>query len=218
MLRSQGPTCLVVSILLLFMPLLQGKDKPVQPLPKLEPDLPGTFHPYNVTGKNKGQFHSFITRHGLNPLVMIFVRGSAPEKPVIDLLQKLDAAIVQHDRYFLGAAVTFLDRDVLDDDRRSLPDTKVDDILKDDDRREELTKQLETDLVVKHGIRRIIIALYSEAGPKGYEIAANTEVTILLCHKHKLLERFSFEKGKMTDKDVAAILGAVKERLLTDRK
>ncbi len=44
--------------------------------PKL-PNVPGPFHPYNVTGAYKGRFHSRIAEYGLEPMVMIFTRGKS---------------------------------------------------------------------------------------------------------------------------------------------
>src|SRR5437773_1457069 len=37
-------------------------------------DLPGTFHPYNVTGPKAGRFHCLVTRASLDPVVIVFVR------------------------------------------------------------------------------------------------------------------------------------------------
>src|SRR5438128_1806253 len=60
-----------------------------------KPDLPGPFLPYNVTGKFgrttktendkqidvPGNFHCLITEHGLDPGVLIFVRGVKGQLP-----------------------------------------------------------------------------------------------------------------------------------------
>ena len=122
--------------------------------------MPGTFHPFNINGKNKGQFHSVVMKQGLYPMVVIFVRGSDPQKPLIDLLKKLNDAVDKHDKYFLGSYAVFLDSDILDDEQRVSPDTSLADLLKDDDRCEELTKKL-ISLDEKEGIKRVILCLYN---------------------------------------------------------
>ena len=58
--------------------------------PKL-PNVPGPFHPYNVTGAYKGRFHSRIAEYGLEPMVMIFTRQIDFSDPLKDLLRRIDA-------------------------------------------------------------------------------------------------------------------------------
>ena len=195
-----------------------GQPAPADTLPKLEPNLPGPFHPFNINGKNKGQFHCVVTKHGLNPMVLIFVRGSDPEKPLVDLLKKVDEAVNKHDKRFLGGCAVFLNSDILNDEQRKSTDTQLEDLLKDDDRREELSKKLFDALDTKEGIHRVILCLYSESGPKGYDIGKDAEVTVLLYRRYKILDQYSFAKGKMTDKDVDTIMQAIVGKLLPANK
>ena len=60
--------------------------------PKL-PDIPGPFHPYNVTGRYKGHFHSRISEYGLEPMVMIFTRQVDFSEPLKNLLTQIDATV-----------------------------------------------------------------------------------------------------------------------------
>src|SRR5437867_7848047 len=38
-------------------------------------DLPGPFHPYNVTGPRAGRYHCLVTRASLDPVVIVFLRA-----------------------------------------------------------------------------------------------------------------------------------------------
>ena len=58
--------------------------------PKL-PNIPGPFHPYNITGASKGHYHSRISEYGLEPMVMIFTRQVDFSDPLKDLLRRIDA-------------------------------------------------------------------------------------------------------------------------------
>src|SRR5208282_2972273 len=104
-------------------------------------DIPGSFHPYNVTGPHKNQFFSLVGERGLNPVAAVFVRGD-DLKPVLPLLKKLDVAVDRNDRYFLGSYVVLLHDDILDDQVRAATDTKPEDLVKDDDQRAALAKTL----------------------------------------------------------------------------
>src|SRR5262245_49089399 len=103
-----------------------GKDKDAPPpgkeAPKDEPskdegdpaDLPGSFHPYNVTGPHKGRFHCLISEHGLDPMVMIFHKNVEFGDPLPDLLKKLETAIEKNPSVRLGSFVVFLPEDLPD--------------------------------------------------------------------------------------------------------
>lgn len=112
----------------------------------------------------------------------------------------------------------FLNSDILNDEQRKSTDTQLEDLLKDDDRREELSKKLFDALDTKEGIHRVILCLYSESGPKGYDIGKDAEVTVLLYRRYKILDQYSFAKGKMADKDVDTIMQAIVGKLLPANK
>src|SRR5579864_2411036 len=68
-------------------------------------EIGGPFLPYNVTGKDqhRGKFHSLVSEYGLDPVVMVFVRGADPNAAVLTLAQKLDALVEQNQRQRLAA-------------------------------------------------------------------------------------------------------------------
>ncbi len=57
-------------------------------------------------------YHDPLSENGLNPLVLVFVHGADASPAVLQLLEKLDAAVARHERERLGAAVVFLHPDV----------------------------------------------------------------------------------------------------------
>lgn len=61
----------------------------------------------------------------------------------------------------------------------------------------------------KSNFKETVLALDNPAGPKGYGIAKEADVTVLLYVDHKVKANFAFEKGKMTRADVEKIMKEV---------
>ena len=58
----------------------------------------------------------------------------------------------------------------------------------------------------KLGLKEIVLALDKTEGPKGYGIAKEAQVTIMLYVDRKVKANFVYEKGKLTAADVEKIL------------
>jgi hypothetical protein len=68
--------------------------------------VPGPFQAFMATGPRAGMFHAPVCEYDLNPAVLIFVRDGVDfDKPLIDLLKKLDALIAKHPQANVGASV-----------------------------------------------------------------------------------------------------------------
>src|SRR5262245_42187528 len=116
------------------------KDKDGKDVPQ---NVPGAFHPYNVTvreksaeeleeadkeamekGKDKqfgeekytseGKYHCLVTEYDLDPVVMLFARGLHDSEGFKELLTKLDAACSKYRVRRLRAFVVFLDDELTD--------------------------------------------------------------------------------------------------------
>lgn len=74
------------------------------------------------------------------------------------------------------------------------------------------------ELAEKEKLKKIVLTIDNPAGPKGYEISKDADVTVVLYAKRKVVKTFAFEKGKMTDKDISAVVAGVKEILPKDDK
>jgi hypothetical protein len=96
-----------------------------------EVDLPGSFHPYNVTGKHAGRFHSLVGAHDLDPAVLLFVRDWNFSEPLMALLERLEVAGEKSPNARLATFVVFLKDDTLPD------------VVTEDEERERLARELE---------------------------------------------------------------------------
>ena len=61
-------------------------------------------------------------------------------------------------------------------------------------------------LAEKAGIKNTVFAIDNVAGPKGYKIAKDAEITVLLYNKGKVEANHSFRKADFTPAAVAAIV------------
>jgi L-lactate utilization protein LutC len=74
--------------------------------------------------------------------------------------------------------------------------------------KEELKAQLE-EAARKHNLERIILSTFDPAGPEGFQIAEQADVTVVLYDSHKVRANHAFAKGELTDKAIDAILADV---------
>jgi hypothetical protein len=166
-------------------------------------NLPGPFHPYNVTGPYKRHFHCLISDHGLDPLVMVFHKNLEFSDPLAKLLEDLDKAIEKNPNARLAAFAVFLADD--------LPEV-VGANDKDDDARDLLAKKLE-DEAVKRKLQHVVLCLDTKADLEKYELDDRNLVTVVLVRKYKVEAIFALPKDQLNDATVEKILAAVKEKL-----
>src|SRR6516162_1156320 len=76
--------------------------------PDVGKDLPGPFHPFNVTGKEAGNFHCVVCTKELDPVVLVFVRNSAFSDKLSAFLKDLNAAAGANPKARINAAAIFL--------------------------------------------------------------------------------------------------------------
>jgi hypothetical protein len=181
-----------------------------------EVDLPGPFHPFNVTGKHEGTFHSFVTAHDLDPAVLIFTSDLEVGKPLEDLLRLLDGAVEKNRNARLAVFVVFLD------------DARLKDVVTDDDERDARARALKARweaLKLKH----VVFALDSKANLRWwvvrwykvrdkYVFDDKAETTVFLYRRYKVLARHDFPKGGLNDDAVKEIMRQAKEYLGAERQ
>ena len=80
-------------------------------------------------------------------------------------------------------------------------------LLSDDDKAEAKLKEL----AEKENLKKVVLTLDNPAGPSGYEIAKEADVTVLLYAQKKVKKNFAFEKGKFTDAEAAKVAEGLKE-------
>jgi hypothetical protein len=59
-------------------------------------------------------------------------------------------------------------------------------------------------------LKQVVVAVYPEEGPPGYQLAPQAEVTVLLYVKQQVTARFAFVAGGLTDKARAQVLEKVR--------
>jgi hypothetical protein len=156
--------------------------------------LPGPFHFLNVNGSHAGVPHCLVCEYGLEPVVLVFAR-EVPDKgtPLANLLKKLDEAVSRHQTARLRAIAAFLSPEVGNEDTRVELVRRV----------QGLANSPDMDL------KQVALSVGGEAGPEKYNLSKEADVTVLLYYKLKIEANFAYAKGKLTDKDVTAILAAV---------
>lgn len=147
--------------------------------PQAGEKVPGPFHPKNVTGEHKGEKFCLFCVNGENPVAMVFARENTPE--LAKLVKQLDEATTKNASKSMGSFVVFLnDKDGLEKD---------------------LTAMAE-----KEKIQKTVLSIDNPAGPKGYNVAKDADVTVVLYVDRKVKANHSFKKGEMKDGDIEKIV------------
>jgi hypothetical protein len=139
------------------------------------------FEPLNVTGEHAGEPYCLICENGLSPVAMIFAREVS--EPLLNLLSRLDAATAHHRQEQMGSFVVFLS------DEAGL--------------KEKLQRTAK-----ERGLKQIVLAIDAPAGPDGFAVAKDADVTVVLYNEHLVMANHAFRKGELT--------GAASEKILAD--
>ncbi len=190
-----------------FLAMFAGAaDEPaVKSGPKVGDDLPGPFHPYNVTGKRAGDFHDVVSEQGLDPVVLVlvhnwdFTKKVDDQVPLVQLLQRLDPMAGKDAKVRIAVAAVFLNDDLKD-------------VVKNDDLRKKYAESVET-FKTDAKLNNIVLGLDNADGPKGYALNADAEVTVLVCNRLKVDANYEFLKDGLKNENADAIVAAVKEKL-----
>ena len=100
------------------------------------------------------------------------------------LVKKIDEATAKNSSARMGSFVVFLSDD------------------------EGLEQKLK-DLAEKEKLKKVVLTIDNPAGPKGYDIAKDADVTVVLYNKRNVKANYVFRKGQLKDKDIDAIVADV---------
>ena len=150
-------------------------------------EVPGPFHPLNVTGEKAGEKFCLYCKNGDKPVAVVFARNT-DDPAVQKLIKALDDATAKNEAAKMGSFVV---------------------VLSSEDKLEAKLK----DMADKAKLKKIVLSIESPEGPKDYKIAKDAEVTVLLYTERVVKANYAFEKGKLTDKDVEKIVGDVSKIL-----
>jgi hypothetical protein len=150
--------------------------------PQVAENVPGPFHPLNVTGDKAGQKNCLFCENGNNPVAMVFARHTSPE--LTKLVKNLDAATCSNGGCGMGSFVVFLSND------------------------EGLEKKLQK-LAKESELKKIVLSIDNPAGPKGYKVAKDADVTVVLYTARVVKANYAFKQGELKDKDINKIVADV---------
>jgi hypothetical protein len=154
--------------------------------PQVGQKVPGPFHPLNVTGKAAGEKHCLYCENGTNPVAMIFAREVSPE--LATLVKKVDAATAQHGDCSMGSFVVFLNDD------------------------ETLKGKLER-MAKEADLKKTVLSIDNPAGPKGYNVSKDADVTVVLYTEHLVKANHAFKKGELKEGNIDTIVGDISKIL-----
>ena len=147
--------------------------------PQAGEELAGPFHPLNVNGKKAGQKNCLYCENGNAPVAMIFARE--PNAQLTKLIKKIDAACAKNSSCKMGSFVVFCSSD-------EELETKLKKCAKDND------------------LKKVVLSIDNPAGPKGYKLAKDADVTVVLYVDRTVKANHAFKKGELKDKDITAIV------------
>jgi hypothetical protein len=119
---------------------------------------------------------------------MIFAREVSDS--LTSLVKKIDAETAKNKSAKMGSFVVFLSDD------------------------EKLSDKLKT-LATKENIKTLVFAVDNTAGPKGYEVAKDADVTVVLYNKQKVIVNHSYKKGELNAKAINTIVSEIPQILPT---
>jgi len=158
--------------------------------PKVGEELPATFVPLNVTGPDAGKTTCIFCEYEERPVAMVFAREVS--EPLTRLIKRLDSATAQHKPSGLGSCVVFLSKE------------------------EGLAKQLKQ-VADQEKLGHTVLRTFKPEGPKGYNVARDADVTVILYTDRVVKAKHVFSKGELKDKDIDAIVADL-PRILPAKK
>jgi hypothetical protein len=121
---------------------------------------------------------------------MIFAREVSDS--LTSLVKKIDAETAKNSTAKMGSFVVFMSDD------------------------EKLSDKLES-LAKKEGIKKCVLSIDNPAGPKGYNVAKEADVTVVLYNNRKVVANYAFKKGDLNDAAITKIMADV-PKILESKK
>jgi hypothetical protein len=149
---------------------------PLKSGPAAGTNIPGAFHPLNVTGASAGKKNCLVWQYGGSPVAMVFARENSDG--LTSLVKGLNKAT---DNKKLNSFVVFLSDD------------------------EGLQEKLEG-FAKSNSISKCILAIDNVTGPKAYKVAKEADVTVVFYNNRKVEYNAAFKKGELNSSAVEKVL------------
>ncbi|MBP3959364.1 hypothetical protein J8F10_29310 [Gemmata sp. G18] len=150
--------------------------------PQVGAKVPGAFAPYNVTGEDAGKTACLYCRGGNSPVVAIFAR-TGDDAMTQKLIKAVDAETAKNAKADMFSFAVFSgDKDKLE------PQLK--------------------DAAKKAELKTTVLAIDDKEDPipEKYALNKDADVTVILYVDRVVKANYSFPKGKLTDKDIEAVV------------
>jgi hypothetical protein len=122
---------------------------------------------------------------------MIFAREISDN--LTSLVKKIDAATVSNSKAHMGSFVVFLNDD------------------------EGFTKKL-TEVAKKEGLKECVLTVdTNKAGPTGYDIAKDADITVVLYNRRTVQSNHSFRRGELNPQAIDRIVADI-SKILPEQK
>jgi hypothetical protein len=121
---------------------------------------------------------------------MVFAREISD--PLTSLVKKIDAATAENKACKMGSFFVFCSDD------------------------EKLEKKLK-EISDKEKLKDTVLTIESAAGPSGYDIAKDADVTVILYSKKNVKVNLAYRKGELKDADVDKIVADI-QQILPEKK
>lgn len=158
--------------------LAEKKAEKLKSGPQVGEKLAGPFYPLNINGEKAGQKHCLYCQNGDKPVAMIFARQISPA--LTTLIKKVDA-VNEKNKEQMGSFVVFLGE------------------------QEDLEKDLKK-LAEESGLKNIVLSIDNPAGPKGYNVSKDADITVVLYVERTCKVNHAYAKGGLNEKDVEGIV------------
>lgn len=145
------------------------------------------YGPYTfliATGPNRGTSHCYVCETGDEPAVIILAR--APSESLGQLVKQVDQLMTKHQKQQLHGWVTFVG-------------------MKQPAQEPEIVSWGK-----KQGLKTVPLGIYEPAaGPPGYKLNADAEITVLLVKQSKVVHNFAYPAKGLTAAETKKILELV---------
>jgi uncharacterized membrane protein YdfJ with MMPL/SSD domain len=151
--------------------------------PQTGEKVPGPFHPYNVNGEDAGKPACLYCKGGDSPVVAVFARN-ADDPMTHKLLKALDAQTTKNAKAEMQSFAVFV----------GSTKAKLEPKLK------EVAKKTE--------LKSLVLAIEEadDPVPEKYNLNKDADVTVILYVERVVKANYTFAKGKITDKDIEAVV------------
>ncbi len=147
---------------------------------------PGPYSALVAVGSQRGQMHCFVCETADRPAVIVFARHLSD--PLGKLVQGLDQALLERKSTELRSWVTFLHEDQTAFDPEVVRWGK------------------------QQAVRAVALGVFENVtGPPSYRLNRESEVTVVLSVKQKVVRSFAFRAGELDEAGIAKVLKAIGE-------